>query len=132
MLILNFQPSVPAYRFGTSIEQVPYIFDVRWNSRAAAWYFDVLEQDETPIVLGVKVVLGAHIGRRSQHVLFRRGTIVAIDTTQQGREAAVDDLGTRVEVRYAPLAETLGRLVILTDSDPDVLALMGQLIPVAT
>lgn len=98
--ILPFVPSVPYYRFRTSIENVAYIFDVRWNVRDAAWYFDLLETDETPIALGVKIVLGMSLARRIKHPLFRNGTLVAIDTSGKLREPGLDDLGTRVQIRY--------------------------------
>lgn len=110
MLILPFVPGLGAYRFSTQIESVEYAFDVRWNARAAAWYFDVLEQDGTPIAYGIKIVLGAYLGKIVIHRLFRTGVMVAIDTTRASREATFDDLGTRVEVRWFPLAEAFTRL----------------------
>lgn len=111
MIILPFVPSVPAYDFSVDIDGVSYTFDVRWNSRARAWYFDVLESDGTPIARGIKVVLGAYLGRGRLHDLFRLGVIVAHDTTRDGRDATLDDLGTRVEVLYVPVDELIGRLV---------------------
>lgn len=98
------------YRVGTSIADVPYLFDVRWNVRAAAWFMDIREQNETPIAMGIKIVLGAYLGRRCQHALFRDGVFVAEDTTNQGREATFDDLGSRVIVKYIPAVELVRRL----------------------
>lgn len=106
VLILPLQPSVGNYRFSTTITDVTYIFDVRWNSRDVAWYMDVYEANLTPIIYGIKIVLGVYLGRCSRHRLFRQGVMVAVDTTSQGREATFDDLGTRVEVKYIP-AEVL-------------------------
>lgn len=111
MTILPFIPSVAAYEFSVEIDGVSYTFDVRWNSRAAAWYFDVLEGDGTPIARGLKIVLGCYIGGgRFTHDLFRLGVFVAIDTSQEGRDATFDDLGTRVEVRHVPMPELIGRV----------------------
>lgn len=104
---IPFQPSIGLYRFGTPIDDSSYVFDVRWNSRDAAWYFDVREADLTPIVYGVKIVLGTYLGRRKNHRLFRRGVMVATDTTGQGREATFDDLGARVVVRWIPQTDLL-------------------------
>lgn len=109
MTILPFIPSVAAYEFSVEIDGVAYTFVVRWNSRAAAWYFDVLEADGTPIARGLKVVLGCYIGGGRTHDLFRLGAIVAVDTAQEGRDATFDDLGTRVEVRHLPMHELIGR-----------------------
>lgn len=90
-----------------------YLVRLRWNQREAAWYLDVLERDErTPIVQGVKVVLGAMLGRRAPHALFRDGALIARDTSGAGREATLEDLGARVELwyftRYELVAETFG------------------------
>lgn len=110
MLILPFIPSVAAYEFSTDIEGISYTFDVRWNSRDEGWYFNLFEDNGAPIAYGLKVVLGTLIGETTPHNLFRLGVLVVIDTTQEGREATFDDLGTRVQVRYVPVAEYLARV----------------------
>jgi hypothetical protein len=102
-------PSIGSYRFGTAIDTVPYLFDVRWNTRDQAWYLDVLETDETPIVRGVKIVLGAYLGRRSNHPLFKNGVLVASDTSGATRDATFDDLGTRVKLQYIPVLDLMQR-----------------------
>ena len=115
MLILPFVPSIPAYDFTTQIDGADYKFDVRWSSRGldgtnGAWFFSVSEPNGTPIIAGVKVVLGAYLGRICQHRLFRAGVMIALDMTRQSREAKFDDLGTRVEVRWVPVDEALARI----------------------
>lgn len=111
MLILPFKPSIGHYDFDTDIDEKTYHFDVQWNARdnidrvtgiaRGSWYFDVFEQDgKTAIALGVKIVLGGYLGRRTNHPLFRRGVFVAVDTTGKGRDALFDDMGTRVVVKY--------------------------------
>ena len=101
--IVPLSPSLPWYRLNTSLDGkdgpvTPYIFDVRWNERDQAWYFDLLDGSETIIASGLKIVLGAYIGRTTQHAFFKTGALVAIDTTGQGLDAGFDDLGTRVKL----------------------------------
>ena len=105
-----FVPSIGYYRFGTTLVERPYIFDVRWNSRDESWRFDVREVDETLIIAGVKIVLGAYLGRVSSHRLFKEGVFVAVDLSGQRRDATYDDLGTRVVVEYIPVLELIARL----------------------
>ena len=123
MLILPFKPSIGSYRFSADIEDATYIFDVEWNARdnvsrttglpLGAWYFHIYEQNLKRIACSLKIVTGAYIGRRVNHPLFRRGVMVAIDTSGgngRGRDAGFDDLGTRaegqrVEVRYYTATE---------------------------
>lgn len=106
-LVLPFDAESPYYTFSTTIENAEYRFNVRWNGRDAAWYFDILEYDGTPIVHGVKVVLGCYLGRHTNHTLFRQGVIVATDLSGSGRDATVDDLGSRVVVMRLTLDEVL-------------------------
>lgn len=101
MIRVPFVPSVPSYSMTVPIEGASYALDVRWNERAGAWYFDVRELDGAPIALGIKIVLGAYLGRQSNHPLFLSGTFVAHDTSRRKREAGLDDIGTRVVVLYA-------------------------------
>lgn len=102
MILLPFdaRDGSPNFRMGVTLDfGVPYLFDVRWNARAASWYFDMFEADETPIISGVRIVLGTYLGRRCTHDFFRRGVLVAVDTSGAGRDAGLDDLGARVQVR---------------------------------
>jgi hypothetical protein len=122
--VLPFVPSIGAYRFGTSIGRSFFIFDVQWNSRdnidrhtgiaQGAWYFNLRDEQLKLIAGSLKIALGAYIGRRVNHPLFRQGVLVAQDTTNSkvnaGKEAGYDDLGTRVLVKYIPVAELIRRL----------------------
>ena len=99
-VIIPLVPSIPWYRITTQIADTPYIFDVRWNVRDAAWYFDLFEIDETPIASGIKIVLGVPLGRRIKHALMRCGAFVAKDISGKWKDAGLDDLGTRVQLRY--------------------------------
>lgn len=108
---LPFVPSIPFYRFSTALEGTVYVFDVRWNSRAEQWAFDVSEEDGTTIINGAVVVLGACMGRTSEHNLFMAGAIVARDTSGEQVEATLDDLGTRVQIFYIPRADMAREII---------------------
>jgi hypothetical protein len=100
VIVLPFVPSIGRYRFTTVIDDVQYTFKVRWNSLDAAWYFDVLDFDGTPIVEGIKIVLGVYLARHSSHPLFTKGVMLARSLAQPHRDPGFDDLGIRVEMRY--------------------------------
>lgn len=92
--------SGPFYRVGVVLGDRQYIFDVRWNARDGAWYFDMFAEDESPIVVGVKIVLGALLGGRCVSADFPDGVFIASDLENTGRDATIDDLGTRVAVYF--------------------------------
>ena len=98
--VLPFEPSVPDYRFNTTLDDIVYILDVRWNARVGAWFFDLLDEEENMIRAGIKIVLGTLLGLRSAHADFPTGKFIAIDLANTGLDAGFDDLGDRVNVYY--------------------------------
>ena len=108
--ILPLTPSVARYQFATVLAGIPCVIDARWNSRDNAWYLDIADTEETPIINGMKVVLGVHLGRRAVHDLFTKGVFVAADLTGDGIDATYDDFGQRVEIRYYTNFEMMAEL----------------------
>jgi hypothetical protein len=106
-LLVPFTPSLPNYRFNTGFDGTIVTFQTLWNARDAAWYFDLFAADASIIALGIKVVLGVNLGRKSTHPFFFSNLLRAYDTSNQGRDAGIDDLGARVQVVRFSLAELL-------------------------
>lgn len=79
---------------------VTYDLTFRWNARDASWYLDVYDDDRAQVAAGIRVVLGAYLGRRVDHPLFRDGLLVALDTSGQRLDAGLDGLANRVVLRY--------------------------------
>jgi hypothetical protein len=106
MQLLPLTPGVPAYRVATVLGDLGYVFDVRWNHRDRCWYLDAYEDDGvTAIFHGVKIVLGANLGRIHRQPLVTNGVLVAFDTSRQHLDADLADLGSRVLVAYLPALE---------------------------
>jgi hypothetical protein len=102
---LPIDAAYPNYRVGITLNDIPYIFDVHWNGRDNAWYFDVLDSTELPIRCGIKIVLGTSLGVRSTDPRYPSGMLVATDTSGEGRDATIDDLGSRVVVLHYTVEE---------------------------
>lgn len=103
--LIPFRPSDTNYRLAIAFDNVPVFIDTRWNERDQAWYIDFREEDETPIALGIKVVIGTNLGRRSTHKFFVSQIFVPFDTSGVGRDAGFDDLGARVIVQRFTLVD---------------------------
>ena len=97
---LPLQPSIPFYSVGTTLSGLPFVLNMRWNGRDSAWYMDILTVDETPIAHGLKLVLGAIVSRRVVSESMPPGVFTVNDLSGAGREATLDDMGTRVIVNY--------------------------------
>jgi len=100
ILRLPIDASFPNYRVTITLESVPYIFDVRWNQRDLAWYFDISDITEVPIKNGIKIVLGKDLGGPCADPRWPKGFFLAEDLSNQGKDATIDDLGSRVVVDY--------------------------------
>lgn len=94
------EPSVPNYRIGTSLSGKVYLLDFRWNARAEAWFMDVLQEDETLVRAGLKLVLGVIIGGRETDPDFPAGYFMLSDLAGGGEEATLDSLGDRHQLYY--------------------------------
>lgn len=92
---IPFAPGVPRQRFSTVLDGIEYIFDAYWNGRAHAWFFDLYDAEEDLIRAGIKIVLGALLGRRTADARFPAGAFIADDLSREGRDATLNDLGTR-------------------------------------
>lgn len=98
-------PSDPNYSVITALAGIPYVLDVRWNTRGAAWYLGIRDESGSAIRVGIRVVLGVMLGRRSVDPRFPPGFIFAADTSNRGEEADLDSLGSRVKVYFYTFAE---------------------------
>lgn len=126
-LVIPFSSENPINKFSTTLDGVQYGFRARWNQRdnydpvtnksSGAWYIDISDDTGEPIAVGIKVVLGTYLGRGINHPLFREGVLVAVDTSDQGREAGIDDFGTRVQVMRLSIAEVLSLRVVASFPD---------------
>lgn len=95
---IPFLPSDSNYTLVCPLDDRQVHFDVRWNSRDEAFYFDMYDSDDTVICLNIKVVPGIPLGRRSKHEFFNIYLMVAIDPSGKGQNPTFDELNTRVLV----------------------------------
>lgn len=98
--ILPLVPSLPLYRFNTTLGDRQFGFRLRWNGRDEAWYMDVEREDGTVLRRAIRVVLGVLLGGRSVDPDFPPGGFRAVDLKGTGVDAGLDDLGDRVAIYY--------------------------------
>ncbi len=48
--------SDPSYQYSASVENKSRLFRFKWNDRTTSWHMDVLNDDGTEILLGIKLV----------------------------------------------------------------------------
>lgn len=93
-------PSVPSYSFRTELDGVTYFVRVRWNARDSSWYATLHDDQEVPILSGLRLVLGALPGIRSADPRAPGGVFLVTDLSNTGTEAGLDDMGERVVTSF--------------------------------
>jgi len=89
-----------AVRFQTTLDGLVYTFLLKKNLRNGTWTLDILEQDETPIRHGMKLVVGFPILRLVRDRTRPPGELVAEDTRGTFQLPDLTNLGTDVVLVY--------------------------------
>jgi hypothetical protein len=88
-----------------------HVFEARWNDVVGSWFLDIYEEDETPVLLGARLSLGAPIGWRRTDPRVpgksedAEGFLILSDLSGENRDAGFADLGDRVRLYFLTLDE---------------------------
>ena len=100
-------PSVPAQEVVVTLEGRRYILRLDWLGRIETWSFSLFTENETPIVQGKGLVLGADLLRLSRHVPgCPQGQLYLADAQGLDAEATLESLGVRHLVVYVTSDES--------------------------
>lgn len=88
----------------TELDGREFIMRFRYQSKDDAWYLDISDHDETPLVMGLKIVLGVLLLRPYQaDVRLPPGDLFAL-APSGGGDPGAGALGSRVLVVYESAA----------------------------
>lgn len=110
-LIVPVFPGEPLYNERVRLEGRDYIFRFDWSNREGRFYMSIKDQDETPILLGLKVI--ANWGLIMRHHADPRvppGELIALDLESGGTPPGLRDFGTRVRLFYYASGEDVAAL----------------------
>lgn len=96
---------VPHYTFSIELDEKTYELELLWVERSAAWYLSIADSDGVPLLSTRKLVLGAFITWRFKNPELPPGDFHLLDTSGQGLEAGLYDLGQRVLLFYTEGAD---------------------------
>lgn len=106
---------IPISEAGTNFTQTvdldgtEFVLAFHFNNREQRWYMTVTDLDDTPILMGRKVVADWVLLRLLVDQTLRpKGEIVSVDTTGGGLDPRIGDLGGRVKLLYFNEAELSG------------------------
>lgn len=121
-LVVPTTVAFPEYTQRTVLEGREYVLRFIYNEREGAWYLDISDSDENPLMLGMKLVADWNLLRRATDARLPTGELYAVDLAgsdqsedvagrrailQIARDPGRNDLGDdgRVELVYVDAAE---------------------------
>jgi len=93
------------FTFSAELEGISYSFELRWNARDYAWMLTMGDGEGGAIVSGIKVVINVPLLSFFGDPRLPPGVLMALDSAGTDAEAGFEDLGRRVVLIYAPLAD---------------------------
>lgn len=105
VLRLPLRSDQPHFDFTVSLDGTAYKFLFRWNTRGSVWYMSVSLDDDTPLFMGVAVVVNWPLGYRCRHPQKPKGLLMAFDDANTKKDPGLNDLGARVNVLYFDASE---------------------------
>jgi len=95
----------PFFDLQVTLDDATYTLEFRWNVRLGAWFMSILdEQGTTQIMSGIRLVANWLLSPYTIGNL-PPGAFVAWDTSGQGLDPGLGDLGSRVKLIYITQAE---------------------------
>lgn len=104
MIVLPIFQSISA-RFSYDIELAGEIFHLKfnWNAREESWYMNILDQDQNPILTGIKMVVNYLLLNQYQYISdLPQGNFLLYDLEKiPGGVVTFDNLGKRYQLLFA-------------------------------
>ena len=102
-LLVPTSPGVHYYTQKTKLDGRDFVLRFAFNERESAWYLSILDEEETPLLLDLKLVANWPLLRHYRYdPRFPPGELMAVDLTGDGAPPGIDELGEgkRVELKY--------------------------------
>lgn len=103
VLLIQTTPGEPYYRQKTRLEGRDYILVFSYNQRIERWYLGLYDEEETPLLLGLKLMANRPLLRHyRQDTRLPPGELVALTRDGSHEPPTLDELGEakRVQLLY--------------------------------
>lgn len=101
---LPLRSDAPFFDFSVELDGVSYGFAFAWNTRSQQWTVQLLTAEEDPVAVS-PLVIDLPLFFRSRDARKPPGLLLAVDTSGEGADPGLHDLGSRVVVIYFERSE---------------------------
>lgn len=106
MIVVTLDSLTPRFTQTVELDGVSFTFAFEWNDRNEQWSFSLYDAAGVGLVYGVSLVVGIPLLNRFPNVPgLPAGGLEAIDTSDLSADPGFEDLGSRVQLMYWPVAE---------------------------
>jgi len=102
---LPVRTDLPAYDIQTELDGVLYTLGFSYNARAGYWVMDISDANETPILMGIRIISGWLLTDRFVMDNLPPGDFFVFDTSGKNADPLQDDFGTTKLMMYADASE---------------------------
>lgn len=94
-----------AFFFTVELDGSTFQLSFQYNSREGYWYFDLLDDENTPIRQGVKCVINWPVIRLCREEGRPLGEVLIVDPKAEALDPTLQNLGVDGVLTYVPQAE---------------------------
>lgn len=108
LIVIPTSPGVPYFRQKTKLEGREYVLDFAYNQRIQRWHLSIFDEEETPLVQGLKLVVNWPLLRHYRYdSRIPPGELMALAQDGTHEPPGIDELGEgkRVELCYLEAAD---------------------------
>lgn len=107
IVVIPIRSDLPAYDFQIELEGVLYGLSFSYNTRAGWWVMDILDVNEEPVLMGVRMITGWLMTERFVMEGKPPGDFFILDTSGKNEDPGQNDFGTTKLLMYADSTEAL-------------------------
>lgn len=90
----------PSYKIRVDLEGIDYVLRFNFNERMNRWVMGIYDAEETPIILGIALVVNYSLLRIYTVEGMPPGEMILFDTSEKNQECGRNDLGNRCILVY--------------------------------
>ena len=92
--------TLPWYSFKTTLTGTVYTLELRYNLRMQRWMLNILDANNTPILMGVALLIGRSVSGQYRTLSVPEGALFALDDTGAGNQPTLSSFLTSHSFYY--------------------------------
>ena len=95
---------IPSYQFRVDLDAVTYTLSIRYNTRMDRWIMDFNDENNSPLVTGIILILGTSLLARFAKAELPDGNLFLINIENENTEGNRDNFSNNVQLFYEEAA----------------------------